>query len=383
MPTEEFLSTHWQNSPLFMPKALGELPPVLTPDELAWLATQADVESRLVFTEPTNDEALYRVESGPFDVEILSSLPDRDWTLLIQDVDKHLPDFADWFARIPFIPGWRIDDLMISFAAPGGSVGPHLDNYDVFLCQGTGEREWHLADAQQAAISNSSDQLALLRPFADPAPRRAQSGDVLYLPPGTPHWGIANTACMTYSIGMRAPALGELRLGFEREFPDERNPFPAKENENSLFYRDPDLGTDESLPGQISTQAVSRCRQLVEIGTSIDERMLAITLGCVVTDLKAWLAPDTPSASELDDILCNREKHSILPVHGMARMAWFVGAEELVVFSNGHARAVSPTCLSLIQELCHTRQLDRECLHEPEEKALFEWLLNMGTFDLR
>ena len=119
--------------------------PVLEPDELAWLATLPDVESRLVFTEGTRANARYRVEHGPFEEQRLSELPQSNWTLLVQDVEKHLPDFRQWFECVTFVPDWRIDDLMISFAAPGGSVGPHQDNYDVFLCQGMGRREWRLA----------------------------------------------------------------------------------------------------------------------------------------------------------------------------------------------------------------------------------------------
>ena len=144
MSAERFLATCWQKTPLHLPGALDSESPALSGEELAWLATLDDVESRLVFTERHDGGTRYRVESGPFDEELLSSLPDSDWTLLVQDVEKHLPDFRQLLSLVPFIPDWRIDDLMISFAAPGGSVGPHKDNYDVFLCQGSGHREWRI-----------------------------------------------------------------------------------------------------------------------------------------------------------------------------------------------------------------------------------------------
>ena len=136
--------------------------PSLAPEELAWLATLDDVESRLVFTEQREGSTCYRVEHGPFEESMLSNLPQKDWTLLVQDVEKHLPDFRQWLTLVQFVPEWRIDDLMISFAAPGGSVGPHKDNYDVFLCQASGQREWRLASSGDTVPPANSEHLALL-----------------------------------------------------------------------------------------------------------------------------------------------------------------------------------------------------------------------------
>ncbi|MEQ9563242.1 MAG: cupin domain-containing protein, partial [Woeseiaceae bacterium] len=195
-----FLRLHWQKKPLFMPSGFGALDLDLEPDELAWLATQPDVESRLVFTERHANTVSYKVRHGPFEDTELSDLPDRDWTLLVQDVDKHLPDFRDFFRHCEFIPDWRIDDLMVSFAAPGGSVGPHRDNYDVFLVQGIGCREWRIAIDSPVSMDNTSSELSLLLPFAGDRVLPARSSDVLYLPPGIPHWGIAQDRCMTWSI---------------------------------------------------------------------------------------------------------------------------------------------------------------------------------------
>ncbi len=180
LTAQRFLDVHWQKKPLRIPGAIsGELP-TLTADELAWLATLDDVESRLVFTERHDDRVTYRVEHGPFASAELEDLPSNDWTLLVQDVDKHLPDFRAYFALTDFIPDWRIDDLMVSFAAPGGSVGPHQDNYDVFLVQGSGSRCWHLAEAESIAPALDSQVLRLLEEFLDPSPVVAKNGDVLY-----------------------------------------------------------------------------------------------------------------------------------------------------------------------------------------------------------
>jgi 50S ribosomal protein L16 3-hydroxylase len=386
MSAEIFLARHWQKSPLFMPGAVDMLVPSLQPGELAWLATQGDVESMLIFTEHSPDHTGYRVESGPFDDALLSGLPQCDWTLLVQDVEKHLPDFARLLALAAFIPDWRIDNLMISFAAPGGSAGPHKDNYDVFLCQGGGHREWRLAGLHESSEcrpeSENCEQLSLLPAFTDPAPLSTKNGDVLYLPPGIPHWGIASDACMTYSVGMRAPALGELRLCFAREFPDHENPFPRRADENQVFYTDPGLMLTEAIPGQLSAQAVDRCRELVTGTVAVTDRSLAITLGCVATDLKAWLVPEAPTANEIAGILREKDPGQALPVHGMSRIAWWTGDSELIVFANGRYRPIPFHYMDFMQRLCATRQLDEKPAQTLTGNEPVTWLLNVGTFDV-
>ncbi|MDH3621374.1 MAG: cupin domain-containing protein, partial [Gammaproteobacteria bacterium] len=155
LTAKTFLSHHWQKEPLFMPQAIAALRPAVSRNELAWLATLEDVESRIVFTD--RDQRRYRVKSGPFDTAFLQALPKRDWSLLVHDVDKHLPAMRKLFEQVSFVPDWRIDDLMISFSAPGGGVGPHRDNYDVFLCQGIGIREWRFTTKSVAENSAASD----------------------------------------------------------------------------------------------------------------------------------------------------------------------------------------------------------------------------------
>ena len=215
LTAESFLARHWQKTYLFMPQALDRLRPAISRNELGWLATLDDVESRLVFTRRGGSGVRYDAETGPVDPEYLAGLPGKDWTLLVHDVEKHLPVMRKLCAHVPFIPDWRIDDLMVSFAAPGGGVGPHRDYYDVFLCQGIGIREWHVATESVDANPDASDDLALTAEFQGEQ-HTAREGDVLYLPPGVPHWGTATRACITYSIGMRAPQLSDLSA----ELPD-------------------------------------------------------------------------------------------------------------------------------------------------------------------
>lgn len=366
-----------------MPQALDDIHPSLDSGELAWLATQEDVESRLVFTHGRGEDKHYEVRHGPFQNDVLSSLPRQDWTLLVQDVEKHLPDFRALFTATDFIPDWRIDDLMVSFAAPGGSVGPHQDNYDVFLCQGEGVREWHLGDKEKVLQDTSSHDLSLLKPFVDQEPQTAACGDVLYLPPGVPHWGIARDFCMTYSIGMRAPSLAELNAGAARLF-NAMDDVSAKSSVlgADVFYEDPDLATNEAIPGFISGAAIQRAKKLMHKSPSLDERQIAMTLGSVATDPKAWLAPVCAADDEARKIIDALTRESSLSVHGMAGIAFCEIGDSGIIFANGHAREVSSAWLGIFRNICKSRTVTRAAICADDDTGLLHWLLTSGVFDL-
>ncbi len=370
--TEVFLSRYWQKAPLFVPQALPAGLPELSADELGWLATLDDVESRLIFSERIGDTVNYRVEHGPFDEKVLAALPPEDWTLLVQDVEKHLPDFRRLIRQASFIPDWRVDDLMASFAAPGGSVGPHRDNYDVFLCQGMGQREWRIAPACADLKIIESAELLLLEPFADESPVTANSGDVLYLPPGIAHWGIASESCMTYSIGMRAPTLSEFMAGLARIHETEVD----HERIEDYFYSDPDLTESEAEPGLISERALARARASFTVDANLSDEEFALVFGSVVTDVKAWLAPEAPSRSEIVTFLKSPFGRSEVQMHGMARLAFCAGKNRNLIFANGVARTVSRPQLDVVRRICMNRAV------QAADSELFIWLADKGAFDL-
>jgi 50S ribosomal protein L16 3-hydroxylase len=380
---ERFLSDYWQKRPLFMPAALDMIQPSLEPDELAWLATQEDVECRLVFTEHDGGVTSYEVEDGPFDDDFLGSLPGRNWTLLVQDVEKHLPEFRAHFTAIDFVPDWRIDDLMVSFAAPGGGVGPHRDNYDVFLCQDAGQREWRLGHGDDVIPDESSGDLSLLQPFEDERPLTATSGDVLYLPPGVPHWGIARDFCMTWSIGMRAPTLAELNAGIARILHEgDVQSADVSPTDSEVFYEDPDLAIDEAQAGLISDAAVRRTKQILHSDVPLDEGVIAMVLGCVATGTKAWLTPEKVSDEEASQLIETIDRNSKLLVHGMARIAFSHAGGLDQIFANGHAKEVSPAQLGLFREICRDRRVTFADICDGDEPGLLHWLLAHGVVDL-
>jgi 50S ribosomal protein L16 3-hydroxylase len=371
LSVENFLERHWQKSPLFMPRAMPADLPQLGADELAWLATLDDVESRIIFSRHEGDTTNYRLEHGPFDDYVFASLPPRDWTLLVQDVEKHLPDFRRFIEAASFIPDWRIDDLMVSFAAPGGGVGPHRDNYDVFLCQGAGRREWRIAQTGARLKTVEYGELSLLQPFTEGNTVDAEPGDVLYLPPGVGHWGIAREACMTYSIGMRAPTQVEFTAGVAR-IQDTDIVNPAKDD---IFYCDPDLAVDEARPGLISSKAIKRARRCFTNVTSLSDADIAAAFGSVVTDVKAWLAPEAPDADEAARMIASPS--GPLCVHGMARLAYCTVSGEKLVFVNGHSKLVNTDQMDFFRRICTNRMV------HVSDDDLFRWLLVHGAFDLQ
>ena len=151
---ETFLAEYWQKKPLLIRNALPNLELPLAADELAGLACEEFVESRLVIQDGVSDR--WELTHGPFTEETFQSLPDKHWTLLVQAVDHWVPEASLFLARFHFIPSWRIDDLMISYSSDGGGVGPHYDNYDVFLVQASGRRQWEVGGRYDANVTASS-----------------------------------------------------------------------------------------------------------------------------------------------------------------------------------------------------------------------------------
>ena len=205
MTAEEFLQTYWQKKPLLIKSAMPGFSGLLSPEELAGLACEENVQSRLV----SQQRGKWHVEEGPFEEARFLKLPAKNWTLLVQDVNHHLHEADALLRKFNFIPYARLDDLMVSYAPDGGGVGPHFDSYDVFLLQGQGQRLWRISEQQDLALIEDAP-LRILKNFETEQEWLLEPGDMLYLPPHVAHWGIAIGDCMTYSIGFRAPSAQEL-----------------------------------------------------------------------------------------------------------------------------------------------------------------------------
>ena len=205
----EFLKEYWQKKPLLIKGGLADFEDPIEPEELAGLAMEDDIESRLI----TNHDDKWESYHGPF--EDFSLLTETNSTLLVQAVDHWHPVAAELLEPFRFIPNWRIDDLMISYSTPGGGVGPHLDQYDVFIIQGEGKRHWRVgmpdANLKEFAQSKSLLQVEQFNAIIDEV---LEPGDILYIPPGCPHEGYAVENALNYSIGFRAPDSKEFLSNF-------------------------------------------------------------------------------------------------------------------------------------------------------------------------
>jgi 50S ribosomal protein L16 3-hydroxylase len=247
-----FLAESWQKKPLLIrnPWACWSNP--LAPDELAGFACIDEVESRLIRQSADN----LVLEHGPLPEERFSQLDREPWTLLVQAVDHHIPAVAALLNAFRFIPDWRIDDVMVSYAVEGGGVGPHFDQYDVFLIQGLGRRRWQIGGpCDHATALLPHDDLRLLADFQPTDEWILEPGDILYVPPRFAHNGVAvSDDCMTYSIGFRAPSRGELIAAWSEYL-------VAKLHDDDR-YADPDLAAQKNS-GELSSEAIGRLHAMV------------------------------------------------------------------------------------------------------------------------
>lgn len=322
LDVERFLSEYWQKSPCLIPAAFPGFAPDFDGDDLAGLACEPMAEARIISgAYPQND---WQVREGPFDHADFASLPEEHWTLLVQDVEKHYPPLVSLLEKFDFLPSWRLDDLMISYAAPGGSVGPHVDQYDVFLLQAQGQRRWQIAEHfRPRFVENCS--LRVLAEFEPEQEWTLGPGDMLYLPPGIAHHGVALSAGMTWSIGLRAPCSADLLMAMGEQLAQSINP----------HYTDPGLEL-ATRPGEIDQAALERLRALM-MQPLIDEEGFAQFAGTFLTRYRLAHEP-APPETRIDEPTLS--KHLAAEGRVMrnpwTRIAWLRKEHGAVLFAAGN-----------------------------------------------
>ncbi|WP_163647482.1 cupin domain-containing protein [Modicisalibacter sp. 'Wilcox'] len=371
----DFLREYWQKKPLLIRGALPDFISPLAPEELAGLACEEGVEARLVEEHGRADDGSprpWKVSHGPFDDATFARLPERDWTLLVQAVDHYVPEVDALLARFHFLPRWRLDDVMVSYAPPGGSVGPHVDQYDVFLLQGSGIRRWQLGGVagDDAPILEGIDLKILERFTVEPGQDwRLEPGDMLYLPPGIAHHGVSESAdCMTYSVGFRALSADESITSFA-DYLGEQLP-------DSLRYADPDL-TPAAHPGEIDDAALARMRTLI-LETLDDPAQLLQWFGRAMTQPKY---PDHPLAAEAptdgDTLVAALHAGITLERTPGSRFACRdLGEGRATLFVDGDAVSCDAR---LARHLAGDAPLDAELLAFPEATGIVTGLLDRGS----
>lgn len=328
MPASDFLRDYWQKKPLLIRNAFPGFVSPISPEDLAGLACEDGALARIVAHEREHDRWLLR--HGPFPEELFPTLPQQDWTLLVQDVDKWDADIAALLPAFDFLPRWRIDDVMVSFAAPGGSVGAHVDQYDVFLLQAQGRRRWQIDDRADPPVHFRKDaELKLLQRFTPNHDWVLEPGDMLYLPPGVPHHGVAEDACLTFSIGMRAPSAADL-LG---DFVDTL----AADADEALRYRDPDLAPAKD-PNEIDAEAMRRAVEALNALRMNDAERLGDWFGRFITLYRSanLAAPGGETRSRIE-IEWDLQQGATLLRHPWTRMAWRKAAQGATLFASGQS----------------------------------------------
>lgn len=367
---------YWQKKPLLIRQAFPDFVSPLDGNDLAGLSLEDLVESRIVLE---HGETPWQLRNGPFTEDVYSTLPERDWTLLVQAVDQFSPEVAEILEHFKFLPNWRIDDVMISFAVPGGSVGPHYDNYDVFLLQAEGQRLWKVGQmCDNESLLLKHPDLRILDDFKQTDEWLLEPGDMLYLPPRLAHWGIAQTDCMTWSVGFRAPSTAEVVSHYAdfvaRFLPDEQR------------YTDADM-SPASDPSYIRQEDIQRLRQLLNEQLN-DDRMLLTWFGQYMTEPRY---PELLVGSEIsaDDLIQALHDGAVFTRNPTARLAWShmqLDTEPAVVFFvSGNSRILSEHLVQLLNLLCNADAMHidnlQPWLNDPEATTLLCELVKQGSLE--
>ena len=247
-----FLKKYWQKKPLLIRDAIKNFKSPITEKDLFRIAQNENAISRLIEFK----RGIWQVKYGPFKKLDLPKKINTPWTILVQNMNHHLP-FAESFLNLfKFIPYARLDDLMVSFATKKGSVGPHFDSYDVFLFQAKGEREWKISEQKKFSLDKKS-AIKIITNFKVKNTWVLKPGDLLYLPPNVGHWGVSQSDdCLTYSIGFRAPGTSEIQSKFLDFIQDN-----LITNKNNL-YRDPNLNLQKN-PAEINSNMIKKIQRIV------------------------------------------------------------------------------------------------------------------------
>ncbi|SER36283.1 50S ribosomal protein L16 3-hydroxylase [Nitrosomonas sp. Nm51] len=353
-----FLQQYWQKKPLLVRNAMPGFQGLLSHKELIQLAGNDDVQSRLVIQK----DGQWLLKHGPLNSRDFPNSTENTWSFLVQDVNHWLPSANNLLLKFGFIPYARLDDLMVSYAPTGGGIGPHYDSYDVFLLQGFGRRRWEIA-------ANYDNQLVpdapvkILQHFNAEQSWILEPGDMLYLPPNYAHHGIAVDACMTYSIGFRAPSHQELIDQFLMYLQDHQ--------ETDGWYCDPDLKR-QAHPWEIHRDMLQQTRQILK-KIKWNAADVESFLGIYLTEPKAHVFFNQPKRPLSFDAFNSAIHKKNFRLSLKSRM--LTGRRQ--IFLNGESYTVSPATKKVLSTLvCHQKNSFNDKLNDESRKILYQWYVS-------
>ncbi len=367
---EEFLTDYWQKKPLLIRNAFPDMKSPISAEELAGLSCEEQVNSRLVLER--DGDYPWQVEFGPFEESRFTELPESHWSLLVSDVEKHIPETAALLKPFRFIPDWRVDDLMISYAPEGGSVGAHTDAYDVFLIQLSGQRLWKIAENFPSQTLDDVD-LCILEQFDAEDEWLLSAGDMLYLPPNVAHHGIAQDnaePCLTASVGFRAPSLKTITSDYinylNENVHDERR------------YQDV-LAVKQKHHAEITDETVSHFIDYLKQGLSIEHDQVKTWLGQYCSDNKTYedllQERHVSNFHELADLL---QKEPLLR-SPYSNFLYSYNDHGALLFVNGESYQVSS---AFAESICESEPIELQQLDEvmtADDKKTLLALYNGGA----
>ncbi len=357
---EAFLLHYWQKKPLLIRQALPGFQGLLNNEELIQLASNEDVQSRLVSRK--NSE--WQLKYGPLCARDFSRLSKSKWSLLVQDVNHFLPTAHDLLLKFSFIPYARLDDLMVSYAPPGGGVGPHYDSYDVFLLQGPGRRRWEIAKQYDAKLVDNAP-VKILQHFVPEQSWVLEPGDMLYLPPNYAHHGTAIDACMTYSIGFRAPSHEELIAHFLDYLQDDLK--------TEGWYNDPELSLP-ARPWDISHDMLKQVRTILNKITWNTSDVASFT-GKYMTEPKTHVFFDRPQ----HPLTYNAFEHTIRKKDIQSNLKNRILTGRKHIFINGESYSVNNSTKKVLFSLIYHRRIHAGSMSRlsiESKKMLYQWYIS-------
>lgn len=361
----EFFSQYWQKKPLVIRGLIANADTLLEPNVLAGLSLMSEVDSRII--RQLEQEPYWAVEHGPFKDNRFESIGDKDWTLLVQGVERYFPHLLDLRHFFGFLPNWIFDDVMVSFASEGGSVGPHTDQYDVFLIQGQGTRTWHLGAGTEDPNCPllPLEDIKVMANFVCDVSVELEPGDVLYVPPHFAHYGVATSACMTFSVGFRAPSIPTFLQRYAGDL--------LIQGEQPLFHSS-NVAVSRH-PGAISKEVVKELKSML-CELLNDEDVLMSSFGRWMSEPKSFSAgiqntvvvsiPQSASGDfdeQRDKILALtplfKTRGERYLYHGFSE-----SSTHLSLFVEGDEFIVPSSCLPLLQDLCGNYNFSEEWCYE-------------------
>lgn len=374
LPSHDFFTKYWQKKPFVFRNAFPGFVSPISPDELAGLALEEEVESRMVWWDNG-----WHLQRGPLTEADFAKAPSSHWTLLVQAVDRFVPEVARLLDFFDFIPQWRIDDIMISYANEHGGVGPHYDNYDVFLLQAKGQRKWSLTTQKCHSENYLSDiELRIMKDFVVEEECILNEGDILYLPPHIGHNGVAlSKECMTFSFGYRSLRASELLSSYAD--------YVLEHTVSEDLYSDPDWSKRGGI-NEIIPETLLNAKNLISRMLN-DNQIFADWFAGYVTSLDQQaelLLPETAhkrTRGRFDDLMVRKKKLIRNPLYRFA----YYKKPEFKLYVNGGLCAITGVDQSFVERIVNYRELiiielQNELVNAANKSFLFK-LWTQSCFD--